>query len=90
MFGLKDLNELLDKMPLWKRVAQSPDRIDELTKRIESLEKRLSGSGDICKKCKQPTFELVDVKVLEEILGLKKYIYKCSNCGFEDFKTKED
>ena len=67
MLSLKDLTELLDKWPLWKKMKESPERIDALEKRIKSLEKRLSGTGDICPKCKQPTFELFDSKMLEDI-----------------------
>lgn len=33
MFGLKDLTELLDKWPVWKRISQTPDRIDQLEKK---------------------------------------------------------
>jgi hypothetical protein len=90
MFSLKDLNELLDKMPLWKKMKESPARIDALDKRIISIEKRLSGSGDICPKCKQPTYELVETKIIEETLGIRQFNYKCSNCNFTDSKTKTD
>ncbi|OGU70184.1 MAG: hypothetical protein A2V93_03910 [Ignavibacteria bacterium RBG_16_34_14] len=90
MFSLKDLNELLDKMPLWKRMKESPERIDALEKRIVSLEKRLSGSGDICPKCKQPTLELVSSKNINELIGLRQFNYKCSNCGFTDSRNKVD
>lgn len=90
MFSLKDLNELLDKIPQWKRMKESPARIDALEKRIASLEKRLSGSGDICPKCKQTTYELVGTKMLEEVLGLRQFTYKCSNCNFTDSVSKTD
>lgn len=90
MFSLKDLNELLDKMPLWKKMKKSPERLDSLEKRIATLENRLSGTGDICPKCKQPKLELETSKVIEPILGLMQYNYKCSNCGFTKTKTDTD
>jgi uncharacterized protein with PIN domain len=87
MFSLKDLNELLDKMPLWKKIKDSPARIDSLEKRISSLENRLSGTGDICPKCKQPKLELESSKVIDDIIGLMQYNYRCSNCGFTKVKN---
>ncbi len=89
MFSIKDLNELLDKIPLWKKMKYAPERIDALEKRIASLEKQLSGTGDICPKCKKPTFELVGAKMVEEILGIRQFNYKCSNCGFMDSINKD-
>lgn len=90
MFSIKDLNELLDKMPFWKKIKESPERIDKLEQRIINLEKRLSGSGDSCPRCKQMTFELIDSKILEEMIGLKRYDYKCTNCGFTDSISQTD
>ena len=87
MFSLKDLNELLDKMPLWKRIKDSPDRLDCLEKRISSLENRLSGTGDICPKCKQPKLELESSKVIDDTIGLMQYSYRCFNCGFTKVKN---
>ena len=90
MFSIKDLNELLDKMPLWKKMKESPERIDALEKRILALENRLSGTGDICPKCKQPTLELDSSKLIEATIGLMQYNYKCSNCGFTKIRTDAD
>lgn len=90
MFSLKDLNELLDKIPQWKKMKESPDRIDALEKRIASLEKRLSGSADMCPKCKQISLELVSTKMIDEVLGVRQFNYKCSNCDFKDSVNKVD
>lgn len=90
MFSLKDLIALLDKWPVWKRISQTPERIDKLEERIMKLENRLSGSGDKCPKCKQMTLELVNMKVIEPILNLKTYYYTCSNCGFNEEKNNND
>ena len=90
MFALKDLNELLDKMPLWKKMKEAPDRIDILEQRIEALETRLAGTGDICDKCKQPTLEFDSSKIIEKTLGITEITYKCSNCGYLKVVTKTD
>jgi len=77
MFSIKDLNELLEKIPIWKRITQTPDKIEELGKRILALENKLSGKGDVCPKCKEPSFELISSNV-------RSRVYKCTNCGFEE------
>ena len=77
MFSLKDLNELLDKMPFWKRIKESPDRIDALEKRLGTLENRLSGTGNICPKCKEPKFQLINQSG-------GKFNYECSACNYRE------
>ena len=47
-----DLLALLDKIPIWKRVQETPARMDLLEKRIEELEKRLERApGAACPAC---------------------------------------
>jgi hypothetical protein len=83
MFSLKDLTELLDKMPIWRRMKAAPDRIDELEKRLKGIEDRMSGTGELCPYCKQPTLELIEIRphAIFGDAGLKKHIYKCNNCS---------
>ncbi len=82
MFSLKDLNELLDKMPLWKRIKDSPERINQLEKRIKAIEEQISGRGDVCPYCHKPAGNLLDIqpdKTLGDV-GLKRGFYECNNC----------
>jgi transposase-like protein len=93
MFALKDLNELLDKMPLWKRMKETPDKLDELAKRVKAIEDRISGTGDVCPFCRQPKVQLLEIKPDQTFgdMGLKRGYYKCDGCGKTfDKEMKED
>lgn len=79
---VKDINELLEKIPIWKKLIATPTRVDELEKRIIALEKKFSGSGGQCPYCKQPTGNLLEIKpdpVMGD-LGVRRYYYECNNC----------
>ena len=82
MLSLKDVNELLDKIPKWKRIQESPDRLDELEKRIKAIEDRISGTGEVCPYCKEPALELLEIKPDPEYgdMGVKRAYYKCGKC----------
>jgi len=92
MLALKDLNELLEKIPLWKRVANTPDRLDELEKRVKAIEDQISGTGEVCPYCRKPSLQLLNIKGEPgmEDLGVKKYFYKCLNCDKESNRVRTD
>lgn len=47
-----DILAILDKIPIWKRVQETPTRVDDLEKRIEELERRLERApGATCEAC---------------------------------------
>ncbi|MCH4582520.1 hypothetical protein [Achromobacter xylosoxidans] len=87
---LSELNSLLEKIPLWKRLNSVPKEIDELKERIARLEAAVNGggSGDICPKCRKPTFELTDTAPDPTFgdLGVQRRTYRCSSCGHSEFK----
>jgi len=86
---IKDINELLEKIPIWKKLVQLPDRLDGIEKRLKSIEDKMSGSGELCPYCKQPTLQLLEIKPhkLFGEAGLKVGSYKCNNCK-KDFKKE--
>lgn len=52
MFSTKDLLDLLDRIPVWKRLGELPAKLDEANERIAALEKRLERMpGEGCAKC---------------------------------------
>jgi hypothetical protein len=52
MAVLAEITELLKRWDVWKRVEESPARIDALEKRIAELEKRLQHApGEACPSC---------------------------------------
>jgi hypothetical protein len=80
---IEDLNALLEKIPIWKKLVQLPDRIDAIENRIKSLEDKMSGSGELCPFCNQPANNLLEIKPHEIFgdAGLKIGVYKCNNCN---------
>ena len=85
MSTLESILNLLNKWPAWKRITQSPARIDELEKRIKSVEDKIKGSGELCPFCKQPTLELLEIipdKMFGD-LGVNVHKFKCSSCNKE-------
>ena len=91
MSTTSELLGLLDKIPAWKRINEVPARIDTLEKRLADLEKKMAGGGDICPRCKQPTFALIESKPDDTFgeLGFQKRTYKCEACGFSEKKLIE-
>lgn len=65
-----------------------PAEVTELKQRIEMLERRLAGGGDICPRCKEPTFNLTN-SAPDPIFGAaggQRRTYECSKCGFNESK----
>ncbi len=67
MFSADDLLNLLNRIPLWKKISSMPARIEELEKRIAELEKEklatqksnednyiIHNGVAYCAKCKVP------------------------------------
>ena len=88
MSTVSELLSLLEKIPLWKRIAHLPEEVDSLKQRITELEERLSGGGDACPCCSQLTYKLTHSEPDEKFgaLGVSKRTYLCSNCGFTESK----
>jgi uncharacterized protein with PIN domain len=91
MSTVNELLNLLDKIPLWKRITNLPKEIDLLNQRVALLEAKLSGGGDICPSCKQPLFKLTDSEPdkIFGAAGVSKRTYLCSGCGFTESKLSE-
>jgi len=89
--AVNELLSLLDKIPIWKRISHLPDEVDALKQRIANLETMLSGGGDLCPRCKKPTFNLTDSRPDETFgaVGVSKRTYLCSDCGFTESKLSE-
>ena len=86
MSTIEELLKLLNKRPEWRRISSSPDRLDALEIRVKTLEERLSGSGDICPRCKETTYELLDTQPhpIAGDLGGRVDYFECSSCGYKD------
>jgi ribosomal protein L37AE/L43A len=81
MFGTKDLLDLLDRIPTWKRLGQVPDRVDQLEKRVADLEEKLGGKypPDVCRSCGERALRLKEV-----MGGGTNEMWVCQSCNFHE------
>lgn len=89
MSMLSELNTLLEKIPVWKRLQAMPQEIEELRKRVEQLEAAMQPKGhDICPRCHQHTFALVRTEQDPTFgeLGAQRRVYECTSCKHTEFK----
>ena len=87
---LSELNSLLEKIPLWKRLQAMPKEIDELKARIVDLETAIKGGGqeDACPKCHRRTFALSATEDDPTFgkLGIQRRVYVCSSCSHTEYR----
>jgi len=82
-----DILSILDKIPIWKRVQETPSRVDALEKRIADLESQLGRApGQACPSCGALEFRVTSSKPHPELgdFGAKNVTRKCGGCSFED------
>ncbi len=90
MENLKDLNELLEKVAVWKRMVGAPEWIDELEARLQALETQITvtlqgggGTGDTCPYCNTPKGQIFRIEkdtVFGDIGGRMHY-FECTACN---------
>ena len=89
---LEELNDLLDRIPLWKRLTGMPDRVQALEQRIAALEAQLSGkTGPACPICNAPGFKRVSSKADPAFgaLGVMLDSYACASCGHTEDRQRD-
>lgn len=88
---LDELNDLLDRIPIWKRLTGLPAELDELKKRVSVLEAKLSAPrGAQCPMCSEPTLLMTGVDQARSRPQIGLYIDKmqCSSCGHQETRTR--
>jgi transposase-like protein len=89
MAVLSEVVELLKRWDRWKRIDESPERIDALERRITELEARLQRApGEACPSCGALEFRVTKSEPTRHSgfahLGARDHHYKCQACGFQD------
>lgn len=83
MSKLTDIIALLDHWPAWKKIKNSPERIDALTARVAALEEAIKRApGPKCHSC-GGELELLEERPHQMFgeVGWKELVYKCAACG---------
>ena len=89
MVGVGDIVELLKRWDRWKRIDETPERIDALEKRIAELEARLKRApGEACPKCGALEYRVEKSTPHPQFgeMGTRVHHMKCGACGFADEK----
>lgn len=87
MAVLSEILALLDKWPLWKRLKEAPDRLDELEQRLAALEVApRKAPGKPCKACGEPAMRLTSSEPdpIMGDLGAKRETWTCGACAFAE------
>ena len=83
-----DILALLDKIPIWRRVQETPARVDALEKRVAALEAKLARApGETCPSCGDQAMRVKSSQPAKHglgSLGVREYLYECEACGFKD------
>lgn len=86
MLSINDLLAVLDHWPLWKRMNETPERVDALEARIASLEAILApATGEICPKCRKPSFHIISNRPMPHFEWAGKSLdkWRCDECSHE-------
>lgn len=77
-----DVLKAFDRIPIWKRLQETPKEIDDLKERVATLEALLNGKrpGDACPFCGALAFRLDVVNQHGQ-----REVWKCQECH----KTRE-
>jgi uncharacterized protein with PIN domain len=84
-----DVLGVLDRIPIWKRLQQVPNEIEELRTRIAALEAALAKApGESCKYCGERAMRLASQGRIMGSMGKQERTetWKCEKCGREDVR----
>lgn len=90
---LEELNDLLDRIPLWKRLSAMPARVQAMEARIASLEAQLAGKpGALCPICNAVGFKRTASRPHPEFgfAGIKLDSYACPACGHSEERERDE
>ena len=90
----KDINDLLERIPIWKELVALPKKVQELELKIKELESKLAKpKGVKCPYCNRTETKLTQIKphlLMPEFKETR--LYKCESCNqtFERDSSKSE
>lgn len=89
---LEELNDLLDRIPLWKRLSAMPAKVQAMEDRIAALEAQLTGRpGALCPICNAAEFKRTASRPHPQFgfAGIKLDSYSCAACGHTEDRERD-
>lgn len=87
----KDINDLLDRIPIWKRLQGLAGRMDALETRIAELEARLAvAPGETCQFCGRPSVWMIEAGAIQDEgpNAWRRERWQCASCYQFDERIK--
>jgi hypothetical protein len=85
MSAIGDITTLLDRIPMWKRLAALPAEVEALRARVAALEEevRKRPSVEQCPICEGGILKITTVRPdpIMGVLGVQERTIKCDKCG---------
>jgi hypothetical protein len=85
---LEDVLNVLDRVPIWKRLKQVPAEVDEIKERIIALEDRLGSKwpADVCRFCGERAARLSSSRAAND-KGIVTEYWHCEKCQESDLRS---
>lgn len=74
---------MLEKIPIWKTLAETPKKIEQIEKRLLELEKNISSfkQKEICPSCGSENFRAIRSREANQ------RTYKCKDCEYKETRS---
>lgn len=89
---IEDVLKALERIPFWKRVRETPERLDALEARVAALEALLTSNatGEACPMCGQRAMRVESSEpdpVFGEF-GAKRDLMRCAACQHQEHRQR--
>jgi hypothetical protein len=79
---LEDVQKMLDRIPIWKRLGEVPGEVDDLKRRVAELEAKYEGKfpPDVCKYCGERAVRMSHSMPPDDGKGKTRQEWTCAIC----------
>jgi hypothetical protein len=85
---IEDVLKALERIPIWKRLREIPDEVDDLKRRIAELEVKLGGKWppDVCQFCGARAARMIWSDAADS-KGIARQDWHCSACDKTEIRS---
>jgi hypothetical protein len=83
---IEDVLKALDRIPIWKRLGEVPEEVDDIKRRLNALEEKLGGKwpADVCKHCGERALRLAHSNV--DATKKVRQVWECESCQHNEIR----